>query len=349
MKSTKPKTIAFNFAIIISVIATFFVVLLMILDNIFEWWFVISYFIFFFLLTYYIFLFVVEKFINKKIRLIYKTIHNFKITKDNIKKGKNFNTDSIEKVNEEVLNWVKDKKEEIEELKNLELYRRDFLGNVSHELKTPITNIQGYILTLLDGGLYDSKVNKEYLIRAEKNITRIIEIIEDLEEISKLESGQLKLKPKKFNIVKLTKSVVELFEDKAKKYKINIVFKELYDRPIFVEADKESIKKVLTNLIDNSLKYGRHNSEGKTKVSFFDMEDNILIEITDNGSGIEEQYLPRLFERFYRTDKARSRDAGGSGLGLSIVKHIIEAHKQTINVRSTVGIGTTFAFTLKKN
>ena len=249
-------------------------------------------------------------------------------------------------MNQQVVKWAEDKKEEIEELKKLEEYRREFLGNVSHELKTPIFNIQGYVLTLLDGGLDDPEINREYLLRTEKSINRMINIVEDLESISKLESGELKLMPERFDIILLVKEVFEFLERVAKKNQIKLAFDKNYDKPAIVNADKEKIRQVLINLVDNSLKYG--NKGGLSKVSLFDMDENILIEVTDDGIGVTQHDIPRLFERFYRTDKGRSREQGGTGLGLSIVKHIIEAHRQTINVRSTIGIGTTFAFTLKK-
>jgi two-component system phosphate regulon sensor histidine kinase PhoR len=254
--------------------------------------------------------------------------------------------DIISKVNEEVTEWAQDRRQEIEELKKLEAYRREFIGNVSHELKTPLFNIQGYILTLLDGGLDDPTINKEYLERSSKNIERMISIVEDLEVISRFETGEMKLDMINFDIVELSTDVIELLEVKAKKKNIRLNLAREYEKPLFVNADKERIRQVLINLVDNSIKYGTDG--GKTKVGFFDMDENILIEVTDNGLGVDSKDIPRLFERFFRVDKSRSREQGGSGLGLAIVKHIIEAHHQTINVRSTIGVGTTFAFTLQK-
>lgn len=286
----------------------------------------------------------VSKFITNKIKIIYKTIRTSKYPKG---MGKTPFNVSLDSVNREVVEWSDHKKREIEELKKMADYRREFLGNVSHELKTPIFNIQGYVLTLLDGGLEDETINKNYLLRAEKSINRMIAIVEDLEKISQLEAGELQLDYSKFDIVSLSKEVSELLEMKIKEKEISISFAQSYDRPYYVYADKERIKEVLINLIDNSVKYG-NVSEGKTKLSFFEMENSILVEVTDNGPGIEVSEIPRIFERFYRVDKARSRKQGGSGLGLAIVKHIIEAHDETINVRSSPGVGTTFAFTLKK-
>jgi two-component system, OmpR family, phosphate regulon sensor histidine kinase PhoR len=285
-----------------------------------------------------------EKFLNKKIKLIYKTIHNLKITKDTEKKL-DMGTDVLQEVTTDVVKWANESRNEIEKLKIQENYRRDFLGNVSHELKTPIFNIQGYILTLLEGGLEDANINRDYLMRAQRSVERMIHIVEDLDDITKLESGDLKLKMEKFNIVELCKETMNGLEMKAEKSKMKITFRKDYDSTKQVVADRMRVKQVLVNLIDNALKYGKEN--GVVEIRFYDMDENILIEIADDGLGIPEKHLSRLFERFYRVDSSRSRDKGGSGLGLAIVKHIIEAHGQTINVRSTEGKGSTFSFTLK--
>ena len=295
--------------------------------------------------SYGIFRYTLEKFIYQKIRLIYKTIHNLKMTKEEKKTGPIYNT--IEEVNRQVLQWGQQQDLEIRRLKELARYRREFLGNVSHELKTPIFNIQGYVLTLLDGGLDDPEINREYLLKTEKSINRMIAIVEDLEAISSLESGELQLEMKVFDIVELVHDVMEFLEIKAKQKNIEIYFARNHDKPVMVLANKKSIRQVLINLIDNSIRYGSEVN-GKTKISFFDMDENILVEVTDNGMGIDKESLPRIFERFYRTDKGRSREQGGTGLGLAIVKHIIEAHNQVINVRSKIGVGTTFAFTVRK-
>ena len=218
-------------------------------------------------------------------------------------------------------------------------------GNISHELKTPIFNIQGYVLTLLDGGLEDPSINRDYLIKAEKSINRMIAIIDDLETISMLESNQLQLNKSRFDILSLLREAMEAVEIKARKKDCSIFLSQIYDRPIYVIADRQRILQVLINLLDNAVKYGR-KKEGKVKIGFFDMDEHILIEISDNGPGIAQQDLPRIFERFYRTDKGRAREQGGTGLGLAIVKHILEAHNQSVTVRSTLEVGTTFGFTL---
>ena len=244
-----------------------------------------------------------------------------------------------------MLDWAKTNQQEITRLKTSENSRREFVGNVSHELKTPIFNIQGYLLTLIEGGMDDPTINKDYLVKANNSVERMIDIIEDLDEITKLESGRLSMKIDKTDIVELVKEVVDSLEERINKAGVTVKIQN-QDKPIWVMADARKISQVLINLIINAIKYGKIN--GTIRIKFFDMHDNILIEVADDGEGIEAHHLPRLFERFYRTDKGRARENGGSGLGLSIVKHIVEAHKQTINVRSTVGVGSTFSFTLKK-
>jgi two-component system phosphate regulon sensor histidine kinase PhoR len=299
-----------------------------------------------FLICFFLLQYALERFIYRKIKLIYKNIHQLKLKKGQKPKTIDLSSDIIFEVNKDVEAWAKDQKEEIEYLKNLENYRREFLGNVSHELKTPIFNIQGYVMTLLDGALEDEKVNRAYLERAEKSVERMVSIIEDLEIITQFESGQLILHKEKFDIVSLSADIIQSIQFSAEKNNVRLSFKEVYDKPIYVKADKESIQKVITNLLMNSIKYSKE--VGETKVAFYDMDENILIEVTDNGIGIAKEHIPRLFERFYRVDRSRSREIGGTGLGLSIVKHIIEAHDQTISVRSLVDVGTTFGFTLAK-
>ena len=236
--------------------------------------------------------------------------------------------------------------EEIKKLRKTEKYQKDFLGNVSHELKTPIFNIQGYILTLLDGGIDDASINELYLKRAERSTNRLINIVEDLEAIARLESGEFKLNLESFNLVKVVEEVLEDQEMQARQQGIKIGFDGSYGKSIRVRADKKRIMEVIGNLVSNSIKYGREG--GKTTIGFLDTGENILVDITDNGIGVDEKNLPRIFERFYRVDKSRSRESGGTGLGLSIVKHTLQAHNQTITVRSRVGQGTTFLFSLDK-
>lgn len=281
---------------------------------------------------------VVKLYVHSKISVIYKNIYKHKgVTK--------FVDADIESVEKEVENWAIQKENEIMQMKASESYRREFIGNVSHELKTPIFNIQGYVLTLLDGGLYDEEINMKYLNRTNKSVERMINIVEDLEVITRLETEETQLEIREFNIVELATDVLEQLELKAKESNIELsIKKETLSEMVIGDSDK--IQQVFANLISNSIKYGKEG--GRTEVRFFDMNDNILIEIADDGIGMSEEHLPRLFERFYRVDKNRSRKIGGTGLGLAIVKHIIEAHNQTINVRSTVNVGSTFSFILEK-
>jgi two-component system phosphate regulon sensor histidine kinase PhoR len=304
--------------------------------------------LFIFLLAFITFSYILKKYIYEKIKPIYKTILKLKQPKGVKVRNVDFNHDILQKVNEDVANWAEQHSNEMAELKRLEIYRREFLGNVSHELKTPIFNIQGYVLTLLDGAIDEPVVNREYLLKSEKNVDRIINIINDLSVISQLESGEALLKYSRFDLIELTREIFDILETKANQHHIRLVFNAKIndDSRLYVSADKEKIRQVLTNLIENSIKYGKEN--GRTKVSFYDMDEIILIEVSDNGIGIETAHISRLFERFYRVDKSRSRNIGGSGLGLSIVKHIIESHNQTINVRSAPGVGSTFSFTLSK-
>ncbi|HQS06287.1 MAG TPA: ATP-binding protein, partial [Daejeonella sp.] len=300
------------------------------------------------LTSYLVFYYLIERFVYSKIKLIYKLIHNLKLGKD-LKDalGEYVSADPINDVELEVKEWARDKKSEIDQLKDQEKFRREFLSNISHELKTPLFAIQGYIEALQEGDIDDPEISKQFLEKASRNVDRLAFFIKDLDAISKLESGEIPVNYDRFNLTDLIHEVIDSLELKAKKYNITLLFKEKYHSPTWVYADREKIRQVLVNLIDNSFKYGK--SGGSTSIKTFELHDQILVEITDDGIGIEEKYLPRLFERFYRTDKSRSRQIGGSGLGLAIVKHIIEAHQQTITVRSTENIGSTFGFTLQRD
>lgn len=296
-------------------------------------------------LSYFLIKYFIDKFIYRKVKLIYKNIHKLKTSKNNPQPIV-LSDNLLESVEQEVLNWSNKKSKEIQQLKDISRFRKEFIGDVSHELKTPIFAIQGYLHTLIDGGLEDEKINKSYLYKASKNLDRLNRIVEELEIINKFETNELILNHSKFDIVELIKEVFESLEMQADLKGIELKFKELENSPKYVEADKERIRQVLVNLLSNSIKYGKENT--RSLVGIYDMDENYLIEITDKGIGIKEENLDRLFERFYRVDKSRSRDMGGTGLGLAIVKHIIEAHNQVINVRSTLDVGSTFGFTLKK-
>lgn len=290
--------------------------------------------------NYFIVKFYLDTYVFKKIRLIYKLIYDSK------KDKADFTTESLEDVNLKVMQWAINTKKEIASLKTLEEYRKNYVGNISHELKTPIFSIQAYLHTLLDSELKDEKINMDYLKRATDNVERLQNIVEDLDLINKLESGKAELDIKRFDVYELVKDIFEDIKSMAKKKNIKLQFKEETSPPYFVMADREAIRQLFINLLVNSIKYGKEN--GRTKVSFYDLESEILIEISDNGLGIAEEHIKHVFDRFYRVDTSRSRKQGGSGLGLSIVKHIIEAHDQTINLRSTLHVGSTFGFTLQK-
>ena len=302
--------------------------------------------LFFFLAAYFSILFIIRKYIKDRIKPIYNTIRDLPISGKKMEERSLDPNSLLHNVKFEVEEWAKTQLKEIERLKELERYRKDFVGNVSHELKTPIFNIQGYVLTLLEGGMDDPKINQLYLSRTEKSIDRMVSIVEDLESITKLESGELKLNIVKLDIVKIVEEVIDMHQLAAADRKIVVEIANKPDKPVFIKADKKRILEVLTNLTINAIKYGK--KKGIVSLSFHDMEDNIIVEVADDGIGIEKKDLPRVFERFFRVDKSRSREQGGTGLGLSIVKHIIEAHNQSINVRSVVDKGTTFNFTLEK-
>jgi two-component system phosphate regulon sensor histidine kinase PhoR len=278
--------------------------------------------------------------------LIYKLISQTKASKREEFYYKNLLPQkSIEEVRIDVQNWADQRKNEIEKLHENEAFRREFLQNLSHELKTPIFSIQGYVETLLSGALSNPDVNIKFLENTSKNIDRLVNLVDDLDEISKLESGELKLSLVNFTIQNLIKEVFDSLYLKASDKQISLTIKRGCELPLNVHADKEKIRQVLINLVDNAIKYGKSN--GLIEAGFYIVEGKkILVEITDDGYGIAEEHRSRIFERFYRTDSARTRKVGGSGLGLSICKHIIEAHNQSIHVRSTVDVGSTFVFEL---
>ena len=282
--------------------------------------------------------FIIRNYIQRKINVLYRSIQK--------QKTLNESTLDIEKAEKEVSDWILERQAEIDYLKDTEKFRREFLGNVSHELKTPIFNIQGYVLTLLEGALEDRDVNRKYLERTQRSVERMISIVEDLSNISNMESNNETLNLEKFDVVSTCLSIMESLEKKAEKNNITINFDKIY-APSFVVANENKISQVLMNLIHNSIIYGKDG--GETKVKIFDMDKQFLIEVSDNGIGIDQEDIDRLCERFYRVDSARSIAKGGTGLGLSIVKHIIELHNQTLNIRSTLGEGSTFSFTLQKS
>lgn len=304
--------------------------------------FTVTFALLFFAFSFFVLQYRVEHFIYKRIQKIYKEVS---VLDESVLRSQPVTTD-MQTLMYEVNKFATNKKIEIESLKVQEEYRREFIGNVAHELKTPLFTVQGYVSTLLDG-VKDKEIRKKYLERADKGIERLIDIVNDLDMITKLETNELKLNFQTFDIIELFQNVFDLLEMKADKKDITLMFDKDHYRSIYVRGDREKINQVILNLVDNSIKYGREN--GTTEVSIESLTDKkLLVRITDNGYGIEKKHIPRLFERFYRTDSSRSRDIGGSGLGLSIVKHIIEAHNEHIYVESQFGVGSEFSFSIEK-
>ncbi|TDT41819.1 two-component system phosphate regulon sensor histidine kinase PhoR [Maribacter spongiicola] len=344
LRSRKSYRFAFRSSFYIVIIGISVLALLQWRFSTINWGILIFAALFFFIISFITLQLRIEKFIYKRIKKIYddvellesSTIPSYPVTTD------------MRTLTAEIEKFAKDKRIEIDTLKIREEYRKDFLGNVSHELKTPLFTVQGYLETLLDGAIDDKNVRKKYLIRANKAVDRLIYIVKDLDLITKFEVGHLTLEKRSFDIIDLIQSVFDLLEMKAEKKNITLTFDMEYVQPIFVFADKEKIQQVLTNLLVNSIKYG--NDNGTTEVSVENLVKNkVIVRVTDNGEGIPAVHIPRLFERFYRVDQSGSRREGGSGLGLAIVKHVIEAHGEKIFVESAVEVGSEFSFTLEKS
>lgn len=295
-------------------------------------------------ITFLTFYFFIKTFLTQKLRILYRSIRKGKFGNSQLDEV-DMRVDVIEKVANETKLWSDERNDEISRLKEQEQFRKEFIGNIAHELKTPVFSIQGYILTLLEGGLEDKNVNRAFLERASKATERMTHILDDLDQLTRMEVNEVPLDMTVFDIKELVRDVFDELEIKAKKKRIKLKFSKDFD-VIKVKADRNKIGQVLTNIIGNSIAYG--NEGGETVVRFYILDNIITIEISDNGPGIGEEHLPRLFERFYRVEKSRNRNEGGSGLGLAIAKIIIEAHGQTINVRSTPGVGSTFTFSLDK-
>lgn len=334
---------AFLTSILITIILSLINGIYFLANDKFYIWFYLSEVIIVFLISFFIIQYRVENFIYKRMKKIYDDVSLLDVST----LGRQKITTNMETLTKEVELFARNKKLEIEALKIRENYRREFIGNVSHELKTPLFTVQGYIETLLDGALNDEKIREKYLKRAKKGVERLTYIIKDLDMITKLEVGELHLEKETFDIIDLIENVFELLEMKASINLISLTFNKKHQKPIWVKADKDRIQQVLSNLIVNSIKYGIN--KGTTEISIENLIMNkVLIRIADNGEGINNDEIPRLFERFYRVDKSGSREQGGSGLGLSIVKHILDAHNEKIYVESQIAIGSEFSFTLEK-
>ena len=338
---------SYKFAIKSSIYISLFVMALLFLFNYFlihtNYFYLLIIVLFVLLFSFLVLQFRVEKFIYRRVKKIYDDVS---LLENSSFKNQPITTD-FKTLSQEVQKFARDKKLEIETLKIREEYRREFLGNVSHELKTPLFTVQGYLSTLLDGAMHDKNIQEKYLQRAEKGVERLIYIVKDLDLITKLEIGEIHLEKTEFDIVTLVQNVFELLEMKAAKKDISLTFDTKYSEPIIVYADQEKIQQVVTNLVVNSIKYGK--KRGTTEVGIENLVNNkVIVRITDNGEGIEKKHISRLFERFYRVDKSGARSEGGSGLGLAIVKHIIEGHNEKIYIESEFGVGSEFSFTLEK-
>lgn len=343
MASTKnfsPNQLAFSTALMISVAVGICFLFFQIL-----WWHAIIATLCVFILNYLIFLKVLRRFVFRKIKLIYKLIYQTKASKREEMYYKHILPQkSIEEVEEDVTDWANKRNKELETLREMERYRREFLQNFSHEIKTPIFAVQGYLNVLMSGGMEDPDQAMKFLNKAEHNVDRMVHLVSDIDEISRLESDQQTLIQSSFVIQDLIKEVYENVTPVEGK-EIQYGIKRGCEAPVSVYADREKIRQVIINLVANAAKYA--SSIGEVTASVYKTDgDRILVEISDNGIGIAEEHLPRVFERFYRTDSGRSRNSGGTGLGLAICKHIVEAHGQTIHVRSTINVGTTVGFTL---
>jgi two-component system, OmpR family, phosphate regulon sensor histidine kinase PhoR len=347
MKNATPRQIAaISGAIVSGIVFLIFLIVKLLHPEAFRWIHVFIVPVIVFISGFVVFYYMMENFIYRRIKLIYKTIYDTKSGQEEKPTIQNVQKNIIDFAETEVIEWKANTAKEQKKQKKLEKYRKEFLGNVFHELKTPIFNIQGYLETLNEGGLKDDTINTRFLQKAISNVSRMAEIVDDLQMISNLEEGSFSLVEDKFDILKLANDTIESLDIRAQSKNIKLTIKEGCDKSFPVLADREMIHQVLNNLVTNSIKYGKEN--GRTQIGLYDMNENILVEVSDNGLGIDQKHLPRIFERFYRVDKDRSRELGGSGLGLSIVKHIIEAHNQTVNVRSAPGVGTTFGFTIRK-
>ncbi len=343
IRAKKSYRFAFRSAMILTMLLTTLFGLLMHYFNVLRWELLLLMPLLIFSFSFLVLQIRIEKFIYKRIKKIYDDVallESSSLTSQPI-------TTDMRTLTEEIEKFAQDKKIEIDTLKIREEYRKEFLGNVSHELKTPLFTVQGYLETLLDGAINDKAVRKKYLQRANKAVDRLIYIVKDLDLITKLEAGDFNLEKQDFDVIELIQSVFDLLEMKAAKKNISLTFDMAYAHPIQVFADKERIQQVLTNLLVNSIKYG--NDNGTTEVSVENLVKNkVIVRVTDNGEGIPAEHIPRLFERFYRVDQSGSRREGGSGLGLSIVKHVIEAHGEKIYVESVEEVGSEFSFTLEK-
>ncbi len=314
-----------------------------------RWWMALVVGAVLFFVAYSISLWVMDSFVIHKLKPLYQILFSRNVRTAELSEKYESPAGIVNNIEEELSHWAEKHRREIARLREQEQYRKDYVGNVSHEIKTPVFNVQGYISTLLDGAIDDPAVNRRYLERAAKSIERLINIVTDLDEISKLESDTLELNPERFDIVALARECIDIVEREARGKGITISIGKPgapVQTPLYVSADRRYITQVFVNLLNNSIRYG--TDHGRTVISFADVFGKVMVEVADNGMGIAQADIPRIFERFYRTDRGRSREQGGTGLGLAIVKHILEAHGETVTLRSELGEGSTFSFVLPK-
>jgi two-component system phosphate regulon sensor histidine kinase PhoR len=347
MQTNSPRSLSIYISLFISIFSLFLIILTFWYKDVnVDFWLIILIPLLIFSVTYILVYFTLERFIYYKIKLLYRATNMLKLNKGVSNLEIDMNTDIIEKVSKDVELWMVDQHKTIGELQERESFRRDFIGNLAHELKTPIFSVQGYILTLLEGGLEDEDINRLFLERAANGVERITSLIKDLDAISKLESGQVNIDKKRVNFSKLAQEVVDDLEMKAKKKKIEMTIDFPIEKEVWVIADPDKISQVLTNLLNNAISFSK--SGGKVAIRRSQLDKKFLIDVVDDGVGIKKEDMDRIFERFYRVEKSRARHKGGTGLGLAIVKHIIEAHGETITAQSKPKKGTTFTFSLSR-
>ena len=347
MQANSPRSLSIYISLIVSIFAVSLIIITFwYKDASMSLWLVLLVFALIFIVTFILVYFTLERFIYHKIKLLYRATNMFKINKDISSIDLDMKTDILGKVSKDVARWMVDQHKTIDKLEERESFRRDFIGNLAHELKTPVFSIQGYILTLLEGGLEDKDINRLFLERASNSVERVTNLLEDLDAISKLEAGQLNIDKKRFNFTKLAHEVVDELELKAKKKNINIEVQDILNSEVWVYADRDKIAQVLTNLLNNAITYTKDG--GKIQIKSNQLDKKILVDVEDDGVGISNVDLDRIFERFFRVEKSRARNKGGTGLGLAIVKHLIDAHGESISVQSKPKKGTTFTFSISR-
>jgi len=347
MQVNSPRAISLYISILTALISTVILLLIVLFADItIKFWMPFALFAFLFVIIFFLVFYSIKKFVYNRIKLLYRSTSIFRSKKALLEMDLDMRTDILEKVSRDVAEWMVEQHRTIDQLEERESFRREFIGNLSHELKTPVFSIQGYILTLLEGGINDPDINVKFLEKAAIGVDRITRLLDDLDAISKMESGQINIAKERFDFAQLAKQVVDEIENKAERKEIKITIRFSSEKSIWVDADPGKISQVLTNLIINAINYGKKG--GYIYIKSHEIGDKILIEVEDNGIGMDKEETPRIFERFYRVDKSRARQKGGTGLGLAIVKHIIESHDESITVRSSPEEGSIFSFSLTR-